>query len=119
MASRFLKRWTSKHDEATPETDPDQNDIGEAPIEKGGPLAVKPKGDLQAPVAEIGDEEVISGNTTPSGTDEWPEDHPALKDLPPSVRRVVSLKDDPTLPTLTFRYFLLTLWSSQEPFCRR
>lgn len=108
MAFSLFERWTSKHDEVAQEMNTDQNDIAVTPVDKGGPLAVDPKGDLQAPVAEIGDEDVISGNTTPFGSDDWPEDHPALKDLPPSVRRVVSLEDDPTLPTLTFRYFLLT-----------
>ena len=37
------------------------------------------------------------------------DDDPRVKDLPPYVRRVVSLHDDPTLPTVTFRYFLLTI----------
>lgn len=34
---------------------------------------------------------------------------PRLQDIPPYVRRVVSFSDDPTLPTLTFRYFILTI----------
>jgi hypothetical protein len=34
-------------------------------------------------------------------------DEEAVKDLPWHVRRIVSLHDDPTLPTITFRYFLL------------
>jgi len=33
----------------------------------------------------------------------------ANNELPWAVRRVVSLHDDPTLPTITFRYFLLVL----------
>ena len=37
------------------------------------------------------------------------EDDPRIKALPPYVRRVVSLTDDPTLPTFTFRYFILAL----------
>ena len=37
------------------------------------------------------------------------DNNPELKDIPWSVRRVVSLHDDPTLPTITFRYFLLTI----------
>ncbi|KAK7743744.1 OPT superfamily [Diatrype stigma] len=36
-----------------------------------------------------------------------PEDDPEIAEIPPEVRRVVSLHDDPTLPTLTFRYFVL------------
>ena len=39
-----------------------------------------------------------------------PEDDPRLRDIPLYVRRVVSLTDDPTLPTLTFRYFVLTIF---------
>lgn len=34
---------------------------------------------------------------------------PRLQDIPSYVRRVVSFSDDPTLPTLTFRYFVLTI----------
>lgn len=33
----------------------------------------------------------------------------AANQLPWHVRRIVSLQDDPTLPTITFRYFLLVL----------
>lgn len=44
-----------------------------------------------------GEEEVVS------------EDDPRIKDIPSYVRRIVSLSDDPTEPTLTFRYFLLTI----------
>ena len=44
-----------------------------------------------------GEEEVVS------------EDDPRIKDIPPYVRRIVSLHDDPTEPTLTFRYFILTI----------
>ncbi|TAQ91333.1 hypothetical protein B7494_g300 [Chlorociboria aeruginascens] len=40
---------------------------------------------------------------------ELDDDDPVLRDIPWHVRRVVSLHDDPTLPTLTFRYFLLTI----------
>ena len=36
------------------------------------------------------------------------ENDPEIAELPPHVRRIVSLHDDPTLPTLTFRYFLLS-----------
>ena len=36
------------------------------------------------------------------------DDDPELRDIPWAVRRVVSLHDNPHLPTLTFRYFLLT-----------
>jgi OPT oligopeptide transporter protein len=48
------------------------------------------------PATEGGEEELIA------------DDDPRVKDLPPYVRKVVSLQDDSTLPTLTFRYFLLS-----------
>ncbi|KAK6951186.1 hypothetical protein Daesc_007717 [Daldinia eschscholtzii] len=37
------------------------------------------------------------------------ENDPEISQIPPEVRRVVSLHDDTTLPTLTFRYFLLSI----------
>ncbi|KAI1140558.1 OPT superfamily oligopeptide transporter [Hypoxylon sp. FL0543] len=37
------------------------------------------------------------------------EDDPEISQIPLEVRRVVSLHDDTTLPTLTFRYFLLSV----------
>jgi hypothetical protein len=37
------------------------------------------------------------------------DDDPRVRDIPPYVRRIVSLTDDPELPTLTFRYFVLTI----------
>jgi len=40
------------------------------------------------------------------GADLGPDDA-AIQDLPWHVRRIVSLHDDTTLPTITFRYFLL------------
>ncbi|KAI9732976.1 MAG: hypothetical protein M1818_007409 [Claussenomyces sp. TS43310] len=41
--------------------------------------------------------------------DQIADDDPVLRDIPWQVRRIVSLHDDPTLPNLTFRYFLLTV----------
>jgi len=41
--------------------------------------------------------------------EEEEESDPELKDIPWQVRRMVSFTDDPTLPTITFRYFLLTV----------
>jgi hypothetical protein len=42
------------------------------------------------------------------GEENVADDDPVLRDLPWHVRRVVSLHDDTTLPTITFRYFVLT-----------
>lgn len=36
------------------------------------------------------------------------EDAADVKELPPAIRRIVSLTDDPSLPTLTFRYWVLS-----------
>lgn len=53
--------------------------------------------------------ESVTGITTETSGDDFADDDPAIKDIPWTVRRIVSLHDDPTLPTLTFRYFVLTL----------
>ncbi|GJC91269.1 plant-like oligopeptide transporter [Colletotrichum higginsianum] len=48
--------------------------------------------------------------TQANGEEEaFDEDDPRLRDIPAYVRRIVSLHDDPELPCLTFRYFLLTI----------
>jgi hypothetical protein len=43
------------------------------------------------------------------GVHGFEDDDPLVKDIPAYVRRVVSFEDNPKLPTITFRYFLLTL----------
>jgi hypothetical protein len=43
-------------------------------------------------------------------SDDFADDDPVVKDIPWTVRKIVSLHDDPTLPTLTFRYFVLTIF---------
>ncbi|RFU28729.1 hypothetical protein B7463_g7615, partial [Scytalidium lignicola] len=50
---------------------------------------------------------VTSGQS--SDDEHFGDDDPVLRDIPWHVRRIVSLHDDPTEPTLTFRYFILTL----------
>ncbi|KAL7960154.1 OPT superfamily oligopeptide transporter [Trichoderma compactum] len=72
--------------------------------EKGGAnLDVESKEDLTAGKTqytltnENGEEEVVD------------EDDARIKDIPPYVRRIVSFTNDPTEPTLTFRYFVLTI----------
>lgn len=50
--------------------------------------------------------------TTEAGSeheDGFDDNDPRIQDIPSYVRRVVSFSDDPTLPTLTFRYFILTI----------
>lgn len=67
------------------------------------------------PVSEFEKEKGLPDYTTtevdPEETrDDLGDDDPALKDIPWHVRRVVSLYDDPTLPTITFRYFVLAIF---------
>ena len=58
---------------------------------------------------EIGEEKIFPGSPITSDSDQFTDDDPSVRQIPWSVRRVVSLTDDPTLPTLTFRYFVLTI----------
>jgi hypothetical protein len=65
------------------------------------------------PISDIEKEKGVPqyapNETRPEETrDDFGDDDPALKDIPWHVRRVVSLDDDPTLPTITFRYFVLS-----------
>ncbi|KAL5313535.1 hypothetical protein ACEPPN_017955 [Leptodophora sp. 'Broadleaf-Isolate-01'] len=53
-----------------------------------------------------GDKQIPDYKSEEVGDDLRPEDA-AIQDLPWQVRRIVSLHDDTTLPTITFRYFLL------------
>lgn len=106
MTSRFIKSWSRRRDETplTPETD----NIN--PVPKLDPLANEPKDALESSAVEVGEEKVIPGTTSSSSDNlAFTDDDPAIRDIPASVRRIVSLEDDPTLPTLTFRYFVLTL----------
>ncbi|KKY16111.1 putative oligopeptide transporter [Diplodia seriata] len=52
---------------------------------------------------------IFTTQTSDSEEEAIDDNDPRLKDIPPYVRRIVSLHDDPTLPTLTFRYFVLTV----------
>ena len=56
-----------------------------------------------------GDEKLAVEDTVEVDADLESEDDPEISQIPPEVRRVVSLHDDTTLPTLTFRYFLLSV----------
>jgi hypothetical protein len=49
----------------------------------------------------------VDGGGQPEGV--IADDDPVLKDIPWHVKRVVSLHDDPTLPTITFRYFIMAI----------
>jgi hypothetical protein len=106
MASRFVKRWLPQSEENTPTT------IGTDGIASIPPHVIfpssEPKDDLKTEAVEVGEEKVIPGSPS-SGDESFADDDPTIRDIPFSVRRVVSLEDDPTLPTITFRYFVLTI----------
>jgi hypothetical protein len=51
---------------------------------------------------------MIQGKDESSNGD-FSDDDPRVRDIPPYIRKIVSFTDDPTLPTLTFRYFVLTI----------
>ncbi|KAG9237072.1 OPT oligopeptide transporter protein-domain-containing protein [Amylocarpus encephaloides] len=65
----------------------------------------------QSPSPTSDPEKASDNGPSRSATDGEPfgDDDPVLRDIPWHVRRVISLHDDPTEPTLTFRYFVLTL----------
>ncbi|KAK2043417.1 OPT superfamily oligopeptide transporter [Colletotrichum somersetense] len=66
------------------------------------PVAPFTEGDMEKPPFVF--------TTQTNGEEEaFDENDPRLQDIPPYVRRIVSLHDDPELPCLTFRYFLLTV----------
>jgi hypothetical protein len=52
---------------------------------------------------------VFTTTQTKHNEEAFADDDPRIKGIPAYVRRVVSLHDDPTLPTITFRYFLLSI----------
>ncbi|KAI0998918.1 hypothetical protein K3495_g9278 [Podosphaera aphanis] len=102
MASKITKRWMPKRDDDSNVAA--QNSLDE--FESGAPNDHKTPYKIETIEP---DEVVVPGGNNPTINNGWADDDPQIRDLPPSVRRVVSLEDDPTLPTLTFRYFILTL----------
>ncbi|GAM83065.1 hypothetical protein ANO11243_010510 [Dothideomycetidae sp. 11243] len=61
-------------------------------------------------VAAVGEDEVARiSDKSPLDSDSLADEDPSLRDIPLAVRKIVSFEDDTTLPTLTFRYFLLTV----------
>ena len=106
MVSRFVKRWLPQPEENTT-TITGADGITSIPPEVIIPSS-ELKDNLKTAAVEVGEEKFTPG--TPSSEDEsYADDDPTISDIPFSVRRVVSLEDDPTLPTITFRYFVLTI----------
>ncbi|KID83678.1 Oligopeptide transporter OPT superfamily [Metarhizium guizhouense ARSEF 977] len=79
--------------------------------EKAGPqIAADQHSDSLSKDAENNGARVLYNVVNANGEEEAvSEDDPRVRDIPPYVRRIVSFKDDTTEPTLTFRYFLLTI----------
>lgn len=59
---------------------------------------------LETALGDLSDDTPIPQFVDPLG-----DDDPTIRDIPWAVRRVVSLTDDPTLPTITFRFFVLSI----------
>jgi hypothetical protein len=106
MASKFIKSFLPRRD-APPIDDADQ--IDEFPEQTGDVTEKEREAGLNKTAVEVGEEKVNPGTASASSNDGFADDDPAVRDIRPEVRRIVSLEDDPTLPTLTFRYFVLTL----------
>ncbi|PMD32926.1 OPT superfamily oligopeptide transporter [Hyaloscypha variabilis F] len=110
MASRFVKRWLSKQSQEQQAVDPNADVIRPIP-EIDSYSNPESKDEPKNASVEVGEEKVEPGSgTSADDTSSAMDDNdPAIRDIPFNVRRIVSFEDDPTLPTLTFRYFVLTL----------
>jgi hypothetical protein len=60
---------------------------------------------LESKARDSDDPELATDPNDTNGESAVEED---LRDIPVEVRNTVSFEDDPNLPTITFRYFLLT-----------
>lgn len=57
----------------------------------------------------VSDEEKIQAQTETLAIEHESHDNPEVAALPLQVRQLINLTDDPTLPTITFRYFILSM----------
>ncbi|KAF2753322.1 OPT superfamily oligopeptide transporter [Pseudovirgaria hyperparasitica] len=105
VLSRFIRK------RAAPVTSSSQNDGSLDP----SPSIVKRNEKYDAEIGVRGnsgasdsDEKKTSPAIDPDDSEEdLPDD---IKEIPLIVRKIVSLEDDPTLPTITFRYFVLAFF---------
>jgi hypothetical protein len=113
LRNRFLGRGTPSADNPVPESD------NPVPVFEKSPADAGPEADAIGNVSTLSSGEiafdpekgpVVVGREGSDSDEPFADDDPVLKDLPPHVRRIVSLTDDPTLPTITFRYFILTIF---------
>ncbi|KAL2070302.1 hypothetical protein VTL71DRAFT_13328 [Oculimacula yallundae] len=108
MASKVVRRFLSQGKE---ETTLNPEPITPIPLFEGDAVIVDPKPkDAKNETVEVGEEKVVpkSANSADDSSS-LGDDDPSIRDIPINVRRIVSFEDDPTLPTLTFRYFVLCI----------
>jgi OPT family small oligopeptide transporter len=96
-------------------------DITSAELNGDKPTAKASSEELNAPSSRILDNLQAKGATTSATqstldhldsnakVEEEAQDDPEIAQLPRIVREMVSMHDDPTLPTITFRYFVLSV----------
>lgn len=113
LRNRFLGRGTPSAENPVPES---ENPV---PVFEKSGVATAPDADAIKNGSTLSSGEVIfdsekgpviTGRSDSDSDEQFADDDPALRDIPPQVRRIISLTDDPTLPTLTFRYFILTIF---------
>jgi hypothetical protein len=80
---------------------PSIDDIDHQHVKEGAPSL--------SGVDEKGGNNIISTAIPETEGNEFADDDSAVRDIPWTVRKIVSLHDDTTLPTLTFRYFVLAI----------
>lgn len=107
MANLFNRFRRSR---ATTEGDAARQSSSDAPSQEP-PITAD---DKHEPNVAITDPEPAKSNAKNSMLEAEAEDEEDLpedvKELPLIVRKIVSLEDDPTAPTITFRYFILTIF---------
>src|SRR3954469_22772867 len=78
----------------------------EEEAETGADISFSKKPD----VAEISmDEENLKLQGETAAIEQETQENPEIAALPLSVRQLINLEDDPSLPTITFRYFVLSV----------
>ncbi|KAJ6032456.1 hypothetical protein N7540_003188 [Penicillium herquei] len=75
--------------------------------EENATTQTEPTEDLPSDISP--DEEKTQGQDETVAIEEESHHDPEIAALPLQVRQLINLKDDPTLPTITFRYFVLTV----------
>lgn len=88
----------------------DINDQTSATLDDVDDQQVQKESQSLTGASEKGGNNTTTATTPETDASEFADDDPAVRDIPFTVRRIVSLHDDASLPTLTFRYFILTIF---------